>query len=75
MHVPSTPALRTPTIIHMNESCKHEFEYGRSLFTGTVQSRKCRGCERIEVMLTTGIWVDIEAYLQRQLANRSIREV
>jgi hypothetical protein len=55
----------------MDESCNHEFDDMPSVFTGTVQSRKCRKCQSVEVMLTSGAWVDIPAYLQRHLANRS----
>lgn len=55
----------------MDEGCEHDFEEGRTLFTGTVLSRKCRSCQRVEVMLTSGTWVEIDSYVQRQLANRS----
>ena len=55
----------------MNEACKHDFEETRSLFSGSVLSRKCRNCQRVEVMLTSGAWIDVEAYVERQLANRS----
>jgi hypothetical protein len=52
--------------------CRHEYEDGAVVFTGTVRSRACRNCNRIEVMTDrTGEWVDIDAFLQRRIANRS----
>lgn len=55
----------------MSEPCNHEFDHMPVVFAGAVQSRKCRKCQRVEVMLTSGTWLDIDAYLQRHLSNRS----
>ena len=59
----------------MDESCKHQFDDSPSVFTGTLRSRKCSKCERVEVLLANGSWVDIETYLLRQVANRSNQQV
>jgi hypothetical protein len=56
----------------MHESCDHTFEDAAAVFTGTVRTRACARCNRVEVMIaTTGQWVHIEEYMDRRIANRT----
>lgn len=56
----------------MEPLCRHEYEETAVVFTGTVCSRTCRRCELIEVMVEkTGLWMAIDAYLERRLADRA----
>jgi len=56
----------------MQDSCEHSFEDTPAVFTGTARTRACLTCDRIEVMLaSTGQWMPLEEYMNRQIANRS----